>query len=244
MASLIGRSVGPLTGGLTTNLGSSCVLGCIGDVACQVIEQHSVEKHRDARRVASLTLFNVACGSAGLDPCCPPCCPPCHALTHIVRWNSHFIFTDVGGFLHFLYQGYPLAVRAASRRILSPRLQKRFADERSFTHAIGCALVDNVHNGAVYTPAFFLSVGMLQGESFEAAASTLRREWVETYAWCTAFWLPFTAFNFKVVPAAWRVRAMASANLVWCVGIDYLAHRGSREPREGKSSPEECERKQ
>ena len=31
MASLIGRSVGPLTGGLTTNLGSSCVLGCIGE---------------------------------------------------------------------------------------------------------------------------------------------------------------------------------------------------------------------
>mgnify|MGYP006090171947 FL=1 len=151
---------------------------------------------------------------------------PLEALdTRRVAALSIFNAAYIGGFLHYLYQGYPVAVRAFSRKF-RPRLAESLANERSFSHAIGCACVDNVHNGALYTPAFFLGVGLLQGETLDMAMSTLRREWAETYAWCTAFWLPFTAFNYKVVPPKWRVRAMASANLVWCVGIDFLAHRG------------------
>jgi hypothetical protein len=34
-------------------------------------------------------------------------------------------------------------------------------------------------------------------------------------------------FNFRFVPSARRVQAMASANLVWSVVMDYLAHRSS-----------------
>ena len=56
--------------------------------------------------------------------------------------------------------------------------------------------------------------------------SVLRGAWVETWASCTLFWVPYMSANFALVPAALRVRAMAVGNLAWCVVIDYLAHRG------------------
>lgn len=133
----------------------------------------------------------------------------------------------IGGFLHFLYQLYPPAVRAAANLVSSRTVRKRLLDQTTFSHALGCAAVDNVHCALIYLPSFFVGVGLLQGESFNAVATTLRREWREAYAYCTAFWLPFMSLNFLYVPASHRVRAMASANLVWNVVIDFVAHRGT-----------------
>ncbi len=129
----------------------------------------------------------------------------------------------IGGFLHFLYPCYPLVVRAAAPWVPI----KALTDGRSAAHGLGCACVDNVHNGLLYIPSFFLGVGLLQGDTLSDAQATLQREWLETYAWCTGFWLPFTALNFTLVPPTARVRAMAVANLVWNVCIDWLAHRDS-----------------
>lgn len=142
-------------------------------------------------------------------------------LAALTFFNAAYI----GGFLHFLYSCYPLVLRSAARSAPAG-LSKRLGDEASVAHAVGCGLVDNVHNGAVYIPAFFLGVGLLQGDTWEGVQASLRREWLETYAWCTAFWLPFSSINFGLVPPSGRVRAMAAANLVWNVVIDWLAHRG------------------
>ena len=131
-----------------------------------------------------------------------------------------------GAFLHFLYPLFPSAVRAAANLVSSAPLRKRLLDQTSFSHAIGCAAVDNVHCALIYLPSFLVGVGLLQGENFDAAVATLRREWREAYAYCTAFWLPFMSLNFLYVPASHRVRAMASANFFWNVIIDYVAHRG------------------
>jgi protein Mpv17 len=132
----------------------------------------------------------------------------------------------IGGFLHFLYQLYPPAVRVAANLVSSAPLRKRLLNQSSFSHALGCAAVDNVHCALIYLPTFFVGVGLLQGESFDAVVTTLRREWREAYAYCTAFWLPFMSLNFLYVPASHRVRAMASANLLWNIVIDFVAHRG------------------
>ena len=131
-----------------------------------------------------------------------------------------------GAFLHFLYPLFPSAVRAAANLASSAPLRKWLLDQMSFSHAIGCAAVDNVHCALLYLPSFFVGVGLLQGESFDATVATLRREWKEAYAYCSAFWLPFMSLNFLYVPASHRVRAMASANLLWNVVIDFVAHRG------------------
>lgn len=131
-----------------------------------------------------------------------------------------------GAFLHFLYPLFPNAVRAAANLVSSAPLRKRLLDQTSFSHAFGCAVVDNVHCALIYLPTFFVGVGLLQGESFDAAVATLRREWSDAYVYCSAFWLPFMSLNFRFVPQSHRVRAMVSANLLWTVVIDYVAHRG------------------
>lgn len=147
-------------------------------------------------------------------------------LASLTLFNSVYI----GGFLHFLYQAYPPVVRAVSRAIVAPRLPwlaARLDNKQSAAHAVGCACVDNVHCGSLYIPAFYIGTGVLQGHGLGDSTATLRREWLETYIYCTAFWVPFMAGNFALVPPAWRVRAMAAANLAWVVVIDYIAHRGA-----------------
>ncbi len=144
-------------------------------------------------------------------------------LTAVTVYDGLYI----GGVLHFLYKLYSPATRAAANILVSSApLRKRLLDQTTFSHALGCAAVDNVHCALIYLPSFFVGVGLLQGESFDAVATTLRREWKEAYMYCTAFWVPFMSLNFFLVPASHRVRAMASANLLWNIVIDFVAHRG------------------
>mmetsp|Transcript_103746 Transcript_103746/g.163826 ORF Transcript_103746/g.163826 Transcript_103746/m.163826 type:complete len:96 (+) Transcript_103746:1-288(+) len=92
-------------------------------------------------------------------------------------------------------------------------------------HAFAVAIVDNLHVALIYTPSYFFGVGLLSGDGVETVMANLKKEWVSGYLLGTGFWLPFMWFNFKVVPAAGRVQAMATANLLWNVIIDYVAHR-------------------
>ena len=115
---------------------------------------------------------------------------------------------------------------AAARRVPSPQLAKQIQILDSPAHGFGCAIVDFVHNNVIYIPAYFIGVGLMQGDTMKTSVDNLKCEWFTTGVTCSAFWLPFTWFNFSVVPAARRVQTMATANLLWNVVIDYLAHRG------------------
>jgi hypothetical protein len=139
-----------------------------------------------------------------------------------------------GVFCHHLYKVYPVCVSALAgvwragpkgQHIRYHTRSVRLAEETTAS-GLGCAILDNLHCGAVYTPAYFIGVGLLQGDSLASATANLHKEWWTTYVGCTGFWLPFMWFNFRFVPEARRVQAMASANLAWSVAIDYLAHRG------------------
>ena len=83
-----------------------------------------------------------------------------------------------GGFLHILYQFYTPVACFAAARIGAPRSVQAIGSSQ---HAAACALVDNAHNGAIYIPAYFLGVGLLQGQSLCEAWQALRSEWWETY---------------------------------------------------------------
>ena len=98
----------------------------------------------------------------------------------------------------------------------------------SAAHAFGCALCDNLHDGALMIPSYFMGVGLLQGESVAACVANLRSEWRASYLVDTCFWLPVMTANFALVPAQYRVRTIATASMVWSVIIDYLAHRGKK----------------
>ena len=79
-------------------------------------------------------------------------------------------------------------------------------------------------------PCYFVSVGLMQGDPLEATLGNLRREWLPSYSAGCSFWIPLMWLNFRVVPAAYRVRVMAVGNTCWSVIIDYLAHRSRDDP--------------
>ena len=92
--------------------------------------------------------------------------------------------------------------------------------------AAAAALDQGVHCPLLYTPAFYLAVGMMQGATFDEATVELKDKYTETVVACAGFWTPFMFFNFLVVPKGRQVLVMQCGNLVWNVIIDYIAHRG------------------
>ena len=72
-------------------------------------------------------------------------------------------------------------------------------------------------------------MGLIQGDPLGATLSNLRREWLSSYLAGCSFRIPVMWLNFRVVPAAYRVRIMAISNTCWSVIIDYLAHRSRAE---------------
>lgn len=139
---------------------------------------------------------------------------------------STFEALYMGGLFHFLCQTFPLVVCTVGRQLpahflLAGRLQAT----DSAAHAIGCAVADNVHDGTIMIPSYFLGVGMLQGDSLSQACRNLSAEWRNSYLVGAGFWLPVMTANFAYVPPRFRVRTMAAANVAWSVIIDYMAHR-------------------
>lgn len=204
-------------------------LGFAGDVACQLGVEgkqlphegawpvwHSAddaplpESDFDVRRLSALTVFGC---------------------------------TYVGFFLHFLYQAYPVFAMAGARRFLPASLhslQGKIHSTKTLQHSFACALVDNVHCAIIYIPAFFLAVGLMQGDRLRKAIENLRQEWLVTYISCTAFWVPYMWFNFTVMPPSRRVQFMAAGNMVWNVVIDYLAHRGDSAEEDASVEKKHC----
>jgi|EP00966_Prymnesium_polylepis_P286981 hypothetical protein len=127
----------------------------------------------------------------------------------------------MGGLFHFFCQAFPLLVSCAGRKMGHGPLQST----ETSAHAFGCAVVDTVHDGTMMIPAYFLGVGMLQGDTLAEGKANLRKEWLNSWAMGASFWMPFMYFNFAYVRPQYRVRLMAAANTVWSVLIDYMAHR-------------------
>ena len=139
----------------------------------------------------------------------------------------------MGGVFHFLCQMFPLVVVAAGRNLPARfGLAQQLQATGTAAHAFGCAIADNIHDGTLMIPSYFLGVGMLQGDTFEQARRNLKAEWLSAYLVGAGFWLPVMTCNFALVPAQYRVRTMALANTAWSVIIDYMAHRSK--PRSEK----------
>ena len=131
----------------------------------------------------------------------------------------------MGGLFHFFCQAFPQVVCAVGRQLPASWLADRLQATSSAAHAVGCAVVDNIHDGTFMIPSYFLCVGLLQGDSLSDARRNLRAEWLNSYVIGAGFWLPVMSVNFAIVPPRYRVRTMALANVVWSVVIDFMAHR-------------------
>lgn len=137
-------------------------------------------------------------------------------------WRRSFAFSTftglyIGGVCTPLYSLYP-RIAASLFRSPSPNVSGAVA-----------TLCDNfVHVPFLYLPAFYLGTGALRGESSAEMADGLRRNWAMSVASCLSFWLPAQFVIFSMVPAAYRVRCVASCDFVWNVALSFIAHR--REP--------------
>jgi protein Mpv17 len=207
---------------LSIDVASAAVLGVIGDVACQLGE----------RQVAASS--GSSTGSSSLDA---------RRIAAVGVYGAFY----TGAFCNVLYQTYPHIVGFLARRLTTATstLRAPLLRETSAMHNCSVSVVDNVHCGLIYLPSFFLGVGVLKGDTVDNSTANLRREWRDSYVSCTLFWMPFMAYNFAFVPAhgassrlpiqihfahspapfAGRVRAMAAANCIWNVVIDYIFHR-------------------
>jgi hypothetical protein len=211
---------------LMTDIATACALGAAGDIICQL----AVEKRRLIVDLPLLgrTNFNESSENSDFD-------------TRRVVALTVFGSVYVGGFLHYLYRSYSIVVLAAAKNLPFPaNIAKQLSIPASTGHRLAKLVVDNAHCGLIYTPAFFIGAGMLQGGSFAEALATLNREWSFTYFSCTAFWVPYMYLNFTYFKTAQHVQVMAAGNLVWNVIIDYIAHRGEEgEPKEVVPLPTE-----
>jgi hypothetical protein len=204
-------------------------LAVIGDVVCQMLENAAGD---EAESKSIFETFDYA------------------RLFATTTFSTFY----VGSFLHVLFRTYPHVIHALGTAV--PRLSA-LRNLGGRAHPMACAVLDNIHIGLIYTPAYFLGIGLLSGQGKEVAVSTLREEWWSGYSYGTLFWLPFMwyvlsplclllccsahararfRFNFAQVPLKHRVKAAAGANLAWNVVIDYIAHR------EHEPAPESSEK--
>ena len=104
----------------------------------------------------------------------------------------------IGGFFHYLCQVFPPAVCAvgrslelrssatASQMFVGRELQR----EGSTVHAFGCSIADNIHDGSLMIPTYFLSVGTMQVRFRSWSAEFLARSDLPVLA---AFFLSLVA---------------------------------------------------
>lgn len=80
----------------------------------------------------------------------------------------------------------------------------------------------------VFTPyeymQFYLSVGLLEGESFKEVLTEIKRKFLITYLMDWIVFPPFMAINFKLIPLRYRFVYDNTIQLMWCVFLSYLKH--------------------
>jgi protein Mpv17 len=97
--------------------------------------------------------------------------------------------------------GVNFAVYNSFSRVLPATLQTT-----PLRYGVGCTALDNfVHVPFLYTPAFYLSTGLLQGASLGESVDTMAEGYWRSISTCWLMWVPLQAVNFAFVPAHLRV---------------------------------------
>lgn len=148
-------------------------------------------------------------------------------LTSIDKQRSFAIALFSGSYLgiacNYIYSLYPNLARSiltsnAFRKVMPTKL----CDMRSTTGVISTVADNFVHVPVLYLPSYFVAVGTLQGVPLTNSIQEMQDSWWTTLGSCWAFWLPFMAVNFALVPPLHRVKAVAGANFCWTVCLDYI----------------------
>lgn len=126
-----------------------------------------------------------------------------------------------------VYTLYPPVARFVHARLL-PAPMAAGVGFATTEAVVSCGLDNFVHVPCLYLPSYYLAVGTMRGDSLAHTWRTLQEQYVSTMTSCWGFWVPVMLFNFRVVPPAFRVRVVATANFVWSVALDWMAWHGTR----------------
>ena len=196
---------------LAKDVATCSILGAAGDVVCQlVVEDRKLESPqqwhwRRQGEPANTQVFDL------------------RRFAAITAFSALYN----GVMLHFILQMYPFGAFAFGRFLRSGKLRSSLLTEESLAHAHTCGWLDNLQCAVFYLPAYFSCVGYWQGDSFQEIRDNLSAEYASSYMAVTAYWVPFMTANFTLVPPRSRLQAFAVGNLIWCVIIDHVAHRGA-----------------
>jgi len=139
----------------------------------------------------------------------------------VVEGRTEINWTRCGSFVFFCcyYQG-----------MVDYYIYKWYADTlakytlSSLQSGVIMSLVDNfIHVPLLYTPAFYVTVGLLQGDSLELVQEKIQTElWPTVYA-CWFVWIPLQAVNFGLVPPQYRVGFVNVGCVLWNVILDSIS---------------------
>jgi len=161
--------------------------------------------------------MNVITG-ATLGACADVVCQKKVENAESIDWRRLAAMTVFGG----SYTGFAVTYIYGSYKFFLPAAAK----SSSARQAVGSTMLDNlIHCPLVYTPTFYISTGMMQGQSYEEAKQELVSRYWETTTACWFFWFPATAGNFYLLPPHLIVAVMQIENFAWNIIIDYIAHR-------------------
>jgi len=95
----------------------------------------------------------------------------------------------------------------------------------------------------VFTPyeymQFYLSVGLIEGESLQEVMAEIKSKFLITYLMDWVVFPPFMAINFKLIPLQFRFVYDNSIQLMWCVFLSFLKHHNLDQYIE-KYTPKSC----
>ena len=91
---------------------------------------------------------------------------------------------------------------------------------------ITCSIIDNfIHVPFLYTPSFFISTSLLQGNSLESSIFSMKNGLIPSITACWIMWIPLQFINFTFLPNHIRPTFVNFGCLVWSVIIDHISNK-------------------
>jgi len=94
------------------------------------------------------------------------------------------------------------------------------------TAALNKSLADTFLNTFfLVIPSFYITTGMIKGQTFEEACGQLKDEWIEAQFGSILFWLPVCFANFYLIPLHSQILAVTGASFVHKTWLSWLSNR-------------------
>ena len=101
----------------------------------------------------------------------------------------------------------------------------KFLQTSSIRYGLACTTVDNlIHVPFIYTPTFFLSTNLLQGQDWNSSWNSLSNGLIPSVTACWTMWFPLQFINFTIVSSHMRATFVNIGCLVWNVAIDHISN--------------------